>query len=338
MAKVRARLTIVAILASALATGAAASEADGLFSLEKIALDPSTEERILALDAERLSAQDVQSLLARASAPRIIALQGSVPVVTMQPFAEFLIVMGYPAERLRKPDGSLSYESFVDTRELAGALAWYCEHEGMMPMLIGHSQGGMIAVKVLHELAGDFASSIPVWNPIRGAAEARTTIVDPITGKERPVIGLKVPFAAALATGKLPRVLLGQWSMISRLREIPDTVREFTSFSLQWDPIAGNFGSAEPYRALGSAQVRNVILPATASHLTLPRVAELARDPVTRDWIDRYVPGASAPPPAAIDTANLLHAADLWYSIKKHWCLEAQRLIRARRGTLAEHP
>jgi hypothetical protein len=338
MAKVHARLTIVAILASALATGAAASEADGLFSLEKIALDPSTEERILALDAERLSAQDVQSLLARASAPRIIALQGSVPVVTMQPFAEFLIVMGYPAERLRKPDGSLSYESFVDTRELAGSLAWYCEHEGMMPMLIGHSQGGMIAVKVLHELAGDFASSIPVWNPIRGAAEARTTIVDPITGKERPVIGLKVPFAAALATGKLPRVLLGQWSMISRLREIPDTVREFTSFSLQWDPIAGNFGSAEPYRALGSAQVRNVILPATASHLTLPRVAELARDPVTRDWIDRYVPGASAPPQAAIDTANLLHAADLWYSIKKHWCLEAQRLIRARRGTLAEHP
>jgi hypothetical protein len=204
-------------------------------------------------------------------------------------------------------------------------------------MLIGHSQGGMIAVKVLHELAGDFAPSIPVWNPIRGAAEARTTIVDPVTGKERPVIGLKVPFAAALATGALPRVLLGQWSMISRLREIPDTVREFTGFSLEWDPIAGNFGSAEPYRALGSAQVRNVILPPAASHLTLPRVAELARDPVTRDWIDRYVPGNTAPPQAAIDTSNLLHAADLWYSIKKHWCLEAQRLIRARRATLAEH-
>ena len=338
MAKVGARLTIVAILGSALAAAAAASEADGRFSVEKMALDPGTEERILALDAEGLSAQDVHSVLARASAPRIIALEGSVPVVTMQPFAEFLIAMGYPAERLRKPDGSLSYESFVDTRELAGALAWYFEHEGMMPMLIGHSQGGMIAVKVLHELAGDFASSIPVWNPIRRAAEPRATIVDPLTGKERPVIGLKVPFAAALATGKLPRVLLGQWSMISRLREIPDTVREFTGFSLEWDPIAGNFGSAEPYRALGSAKVRNVILPGAASHLTLPRIAELARDPVTRDWIDRYRPGVSPPPRAEIDTANLLHAADLWYSIKKHWCLEAQRLIRARQGTLTEHP
>jgi hypothetical protein len=125
--------------------------------------------------------------------------------------------------------------------------------------------------------------------------------------------------------------------MLSRLREIPDTVVEFTGFSLEWDPIAGNFGVAEPYRATGSAQVRNVILPAGASHLTLPRVAGLALDPATRAWIDRYVPGtAVAPPPAAdTDTENLLHAADIWYSVKKHWCIEAQRLIRARRSRLA---
>ena len=30
-----------------------------------------------------------------------------------------------------------------------------------------------------------------------------------------------------------------------------------------------------------------------------------------------------------MDTANLLHAADIWFSVKKHWCLEAQRLVRA---------
>jgi hypothetical protein len=29
-----------------------------------------------------------------------------------------------------------------------------------------------------------------------------------------------------------------------------------------------------------------------------------------------------------VDTTNLLHAADIWYSVKKHWCLEAQRLLR----------
>jgi hypothetical protein len=34
----------------------------------------------------------------------------------------------------------------------------------MMPMMIGHSQGGIQAVKVLHELAGSFGSEVRVWN------------------------------------------------------------------------------------------------------------------------------------------------------------------------------
>ena len=299
------------------------------------ASDAATEDRVLALVPESISERDVREVLARAPAPRIINLQGSVPVVTMAPFAEFLVAMGYPEERLRNPeDRSLTYDSFVDTRRLAGAMAWYYEHEGMMPMLIGHSQGGMVVIRVLHELAGDFGDSLPVWNPQRGAAEDRTAIVDPFSGAQRSVVGLQVPYAAALATGKLPRLLLGQWSMLPRLRDIPDTVAEFTGFSLEWDPIAGNFGSAEPFRATGSARVRNVTLPAQASHLTLPRTKELALDPITREWIDRYVPGTAAPAPPAnaqVDAANLLHAADIWYSVKKHWCLEAQRLIRAQR-------
>jgi hypothetical protein len=317
---------------------AAAQGTDAPFALGKLALDPAVEDRLLALDPARLSARDVRETLSQAPAPRIINLQGSVPIVTMEPFAEFLVAMGYPEQRIRRPgDGALSYSSFVDARELAGTLAWYDEHEGMMPMLIGHSQGGMIAVKVLHELAGEFEKSVPVWNPLRGAEEPRTEIVDPITGKQRPVVGLKVPYAAAMATGKLPRLLLGQWSMLSRLHQIPDTVKEFTGFSFEWDAIAGNFGTAEPFRATGSAQVRNVILPSGASHVALPRAVELARDPATRDWIDRYVPGEStAMPSVAIDTSNLLHAADIWYSVKKHWCLEAQRLVLARRGKPVE--
>jgi hypothetical protein len=302
----------------------------------RVAADPVLEERILALAPERISAAEVRDTLSHASAPRIIALQGSIPIVTMVPFAEFLIAMGYPADRIRKPDGSLSYSSFVDARELAGTLAWYYENEGMMPMLIGHSQGGMIVVKVLHELAGSFDPSVPVWNPLRGP-ESRTSIVDPLTGKERPVVGLKVPYAAALATGKLGRVLLGQWNMLPRLREIPDTVEEFSGFSLEWDAIAGNFGHAAPYRALASAHVRNIILPSSANHVDLPRVAELARNPATREWIERYAPDANAPlPMVSIDTSNILHAADIWYSVKKHWCLEAQRLTRARRGESKE--
>lgn len=334
MAAHRTALALCCAALGLLAAEAAAADAETPFAFDRLAVDPAVEARLLALDPERLSARDVSETLSRVPAPRIIALQGSVPVVTMAPFAEFLIAMGYPGERIRNPrDGALSYSSYVDARALAGALAWYDEHEGMMPMLIGHSQGGMIAIKVLHELAGAFGDAIAVWNPLRATGEARTTIVDPLTGHERPVIGLKVPYAAALATGKLGRVLLGQWTMLSRLREIPDTVEEFTGFSSRFDPIAGNFGHAEPYRATGSAHVRNVILPSRASHITLPRTEALARNPATRDWIERYFPGTTAAiPDVAIDTANLVHAADIWHSVKKHWCIEAQRLLRARRG------
>src|SRR5450631_4225635 len=58
-------------------------------------LDTSAEERILALHPDDLSPGDVRALGQLAGAPRIIAFQGSVPVVTMRPFAEFLIAMGY---------------------------------------------------------------------------------------------------------------------------------------------------------------------------------------------------------------------------------------------------
>ena len=290
--------------------------------------------RLLALIPTHLSARDVQEVLAHVPAPRIINLQGSLAPVTMQPFAEFLIAMGYPEERLRDPvRGGFSYSSFVDSGELAGTLAWHYEREGMMPLLIGHSQGGMVAIRVLHELAGAFNAEIPVWDPVAGAATDRTTIRDPLTGATRPVVGLRVPYVAALATGKLPRILLGQWSMLSKLRKIPDSAIDFTGFSIEWDPIAGNFPGAEPYAATGSAAVRNVTLPVSYSHVDLPNAAHLATQPATRAWIDAYDP-ASPPAPMpedpAVDVTNLLHAADIWFSVKKHWCLAAQALLPAR--------
>jgi hypothetical protein len=326
----------------AVTAGAAPSAAESLppadvagFSVSGIALDLETEDRILALTPEHISAADVQQVLARAPAPRIINLQGSIAFVTMAPFAEYLIAMGYPEARLRNPrDGALSYSSFVDSAQLAGMLAWYYEREEMMPMMIGHSQGGMMVVRVLHELAGGFSKTLAVWDPLRDEAEPRTTIVDPLSGEERPVVGLKVPYATAIATGRLLRIVFGQWSMLRRLYQIPDSVEEFTAYSLDWDPLAGNFGTAEPYGPTGVAQVRNVALPPAAGHVSLPLAKPLALDPITRAWIDDYAPGPGVPElPASssADVANLLHAADIWYSIKKHWCLEAQRLIRAKR-------
>ena len=78
--------------------------------------------------------------------------------------------------------------------------------------------------------------------------------------------------------------------------------------------------------------MRNVELPIDYSHVFVAATSHLARDPAMRDWINAYAPGRAAELPAdAQSTENSLWAADVWYSIKKHWVLEAQKLVRARR-------
>ena len=109
---------------------------------------PATAEGALALDCNRLTAAD-QPLLATLPAPRVIALAGSVPIVTMEPFAQFLIGMGYPEGALRDPeDGALSQSSYQSSETLAGEIAAYYEQTGLRPMLIGHSQGELAAATV----------------------------------------------------------------------------------------------------------------------------------------------------------------------------------------------
>ena len=310
--------------------------ADGAAPPKVVALDPAIVKRLLELDPESLTADDVARVLAAVPAPRIILLQGSFAPVTMEPFARFLIAMGYPEDRIRNPrDGAYSSSSFGDSGQLAGTLAWYYENDGVRPLVIGHSQGGMLAIRTLHELAGAFSDAIPVWNPLTDTAERRTAIVDPLSGQTRSVVGLRLPYVAALATGKLMRVLLGQWTMVSRLRKIPDSVGEFTGFAIEWDPIAGQFPGAEPYAATGSALVHNVTLPASYTHIGLPQTEQLAAHPVTRTWVEAYVPGRTGSVPIAtgVDTTNLLHAADIWHSVKKYWCREARRLAVAQQGS-----
>jgi len=281
---------------------------------------------LASLVCDSLSPRDIKDVLANAPAPRIIAISGSFNAVSMDPFARFLVAMGYPAERIRNPaDGKWSYSSATSSATLAGMIAWHYERDGMMPVMIGYSGGGMLAVRTLHELAGAFASRVAVVDALTGEALPRDTIVDPRSGRERPVLGLKIPYACALATGLLPRFMLGQWTMLGKLHDIPDTVDEFTGFAIEWDMIAGTFPGATPYRASGTARVRNVTLPAIYVHVDLPRTEHLATNPVTRAWIDNYRPDAAAPLPDAVDTTNLLHAADIWHSVVTHWCREAKR-------------
>jgi len=277
-----------------------------------------------ALDCDRVSAQALEAGAPRASAPRVLALHGSVPIVTMEPFAAFLEAMGYPPERLAHPaGGARSLSSFVDARRFAGEIAWHYERDGVMPVLIGHSQGGMVVIKALHELAGR-NGDVPVFDPLAAQVESRTWIVDPASGRRRNVTSLRIGFAAALATGSLPRLLLAQWDVLPLLRDVPDSVVDFSGFAVPWDPIAGTGPDPAPFRATGSARVRNVVLPTAYSHVSLPNVAHLARQPATRAWIDAWQPGTSAPQPVGANVDNLLHAADLWHGIKRQWCLAAQ--------------
>jgi hypothetical protein len=307
--------------------------------LKSLAIDRAIEDRILALDPAHISDNDVRETLARGPAPRIMLLHGGVyPVhLLMASFGEFLSRMGYPEAKIRDPlTSDWSYSPYETTERMTGLIAWHYEHDGMQPLIVGHSQGGLVAVKILKQLAGQNDSSVPVWNPFLGADE-RTTITDPLSGRERPVVGLSVAYASAVGAGGLALLLPNQWDNLETLRKIPDTVDEFTGFFIGVDLIALSF-PGNPldtrYESTGTARVRNVTLPATYNHVTVPVTQDLPGDPKVREWINAYVPDtnadASTLPPEAQD--HVMWAADVWYSIKKHWCLEAQRLIRARRA------
>jgi hypothetical protein len=306
-----------------------------------IALDPTLERRILALDPEHLTERDVRTTLALGPTPRIILLHGGLygTHLLMMNFGKFLIGMGYSDAKIRDPsDGAYSQSPFGSTERLAGEIAWYYETDGVRPLLIGHSQGGIQAVKVLYELDGAFTKKIAVWNPGDDAPEERFGIIDPLTGAQRPVIGVTVAYVSVVGAGGVALASPVHWGMAQRLHVIPNTVDDFTAFNIDFDLVAWTLPGAAPFRHNGTAQVRNVSLPATYNHIFVPLTQALASDAQMRDWINAYVPGADNGNPPGSDEGrgtNAYWAADVWFSIKKHWCLEAQRLILAKQAAPA---
>jgi hypothetical protein len=308
--------------------------------LRQFSLEPSLEEKILAMNPERVTDQEVREVLSRAPAPRIVNIHGGIyPVhLCMVSFSEFLIGMGYPENRIRSPgDGSFSFSCYENSEKIAGVIAWYYEKEGLRPMLIGHSQGGIQAIKVLYELAGFFNEKIPVWNPLTGKAEERYSIIDPITGHVQTVVGLQVSYTTAVGSGGFTRFLPNQWVMIDKLRTIPDTTAAFTGFIIGMDLWGGDmlgFGSANRYAPNGKAEVRNVRLPLGYNHVTVPVTAHLVESQETKDWVNNYIPTDEPELTVKLNgsTSNIIWAADVWYSVKKHWVLELQRLILAKRN------
>ncbi|MFO1511783.1 MAG: hypothetical protein U1F83_02540 [Verrucomicrobiota bacterium] len=306
---------------------------------------PELEHRILALDPEHVSEAEVRETLAQAPAPRVICIHGGIVPVqrSMISFGEFLIEMGYPGASVTNPsDGTFTFSCYEDADMITGQIAWYYERDGLRPLIVGHSQGGMQAIKILYRLAGSAGDKLHVWNPLTWQPEERCEITDPLTGRLRPVVGLGLPYVSATGSGGPTRLLPSQWEMNGKLRAIPDTVEDFTGFCKGLDLLGGEFlgyGSANEYYAKGTAKVRNVWLPSSYRHGKVPDTVHLAKSPDVRAWINSYRPSdepVATPKLDAqfdTDTENILYAADVWYSIKKHWVLELQRLIRARRTT-----
>lgn len=303
-------------------------------------LPREVEDRILALNPLSVSDRDVREVLASAPAPRIILIHGGVSRVIpfMESFGDFLMGMGYPARSITNPgDGTYTFSCYESARLVAGSVAWYYEKEGLRPIMLGHSQGGFQVVKVLQLLKPDPRRQIEVWNPVEWRGEERHEITDPLTGELRPVVGLTLPYVSGLGGGGLTRILPNQWDMIGRLRTIPDTVEEFTCFYKRNDLLGGDFlgyGSMNHSHANGTAVVRNVRLPTHYKHGSIPDTRHLLATPELREWINCFDP-AQAPveePEFEVDSHNILWAADVWHSIKKHWVRELQRTIQARRA------
>jgi len=309
----------------------------------ELKLAPGLEEKILALDPANVTAQDIRDVLLNAPAPRVINIHGGLATVIarMVSFSEFLIGMGYPAVSLTNPsDGTYSFSCYESSAKIAGVIAWHYEKEGMRPMMVGHSQGGFQVVKVLYRLA-EKPSKLQVWNPLTWEKESRHEIIDPLTGEKRPVASLVLPYATSVGAGGLTRALPNQWDMCFRLHTIPDSVEEFTGFCKGRDLLGGDFlgyGPANHYEPNGKAVVRNVWLPTEYKHGSIPDTKHLLQSQELKDWINNYRPANELIVTPQLDqqfdsnSSHILWAADVWYSIKKHWVLELQRLIRARRA------
>jgi len=205
---------------------------------------------------------------------------------------------------------------------------------------VGHSQGGMQAIKILHRFAEPDSDPIPLWNPLTDQREAALEFTDPLSGDQRPVTSLVLPYVTAVGAGGLTRALPNQWEMNTKLRTIPDSVEEFTGFCKGLDLWGGDylgFGPANHYRPNGKAKVRNVWLPEHYSHVSVPETSHLAQDQAIKDWLNNYQPSPEPVDTPKLEvsfdgeTRNILWAAEVWYSIKKHWVLELQRYIRAKR-------
>ncbi len=266
----------------------------------------------------------------RFPAPRIININGTLGGYRMDSFSRFLIKMGYPYESLLNPlNGHLSYSGFIDSRTLAGLFAWFYEKDGMRPVLIGHSRGGMKVVEVLREFEVPSCTGLRPWNPVTGGFEDRKTITDPFTKKPRSLCNLGAGFASAVSTGSLMRILLFEWGSLNWMRDVPAGVERFLGIFIKGDLIGADPLGLGPYRTGGKGIVRNIHLKGDYHHIDLFETEYIPDDPNAKSWVDGYMPEGeklNEPRPTLPDQSNIVIAAELWYEIKLNWVRELKRL------------
>jgi len=198
-------------------------------------------------------------------------------------------------------------------------------------MIVGHSQGGIQAVKVLYELAGVFHEQLPVWNPLTGKEEDRYTIIDPMTGLERSVVGLRVSYTTAVeqVDSRVSFPISGYGRKASQHSRYDGGVHRFCH---RYGPArrrSPRIWTCEFIQPNGIAKVRTVRLPLGYNHVTVPVTSHLAA-------VRRFAIGSTgmfrqrSPRWMSNSIKQRQHplAAEVWHSIKKHWVLELQQLIR----------
>ena len=109
---------------------------------------------------------------------------------------------------------------------------------------------------------------------------------------------------------------------------------------IDWFAMTFSAGGVDGFRNPGGKVfIRNVELPAGYLHVTVPVTGHLPQNPSFKAFIDAYRPTSDKPDESKMPgtySDNVYYAADNWHAIKKHWTLELQRLIKARRAATAK--
>ena len=287
-----------------------------------------------ALDCDRLDGSEASVALAGLPAPRIVILHGSVPIVTMEPFARFLIGWAIREASLRDPsDGSLTQSSFGGQRGAGG-------HAGLVLRArrpaadADRTQPGRHA-RDAHAARARRGLLRPSrrWSTRSRARPCRAPrSAIPYTGASGPSWA-SVSFAAAIATGKLA----------ARAARPVDDARQAAPRARQHRGIHGlrdRLGSRSPATGPRRSPTSPPAAPACATcccrratAISARRSPSICRQQDAHPGIRDRAGGPMRPPPRCrggiADLRNLELAADLWYSVRHHWCTEGQRRLRA---------